>query len=263
MDVIVPAGGTPERGDPLYPITQGGYKAMLDIAGKPMIQWVLDALSNAPSVERVAVVGLPPITALDCEKPLIMLPDSGDMVANVRTAAEELSKTGTGAAKALVISTDLPAITAEMIEWLVARVEESDHDLYGFVIERKVMEALDRDEHRTFAHLKDIEVCPADVAGLKTEFADRAEHPLWRQLAEARKSPMRQAAILGYDVLFLLTLRQQSIAEAETSVNRRLGVDGHITLCPYPELAMDVDRPHQVDDLRDFLAARLLPVEKD
>lgn len=263
MDVIVPAGGIPERGDPLYATTQGGYKAMLDIAGKPMIQWVLDALSQAPSVQRVAVVGLPPITALDCEKPLIMLPDTGDMVENVRVAALELAHTDGGAKKALVISTDLPAITAEMIEWLVACVEEGDHDLYGFAIERKVLEALDRDERRIFAHLKDVEVCLADVAGLKTAFAGNIEHPLWQQLAEARKSPMRQAAVLGYDVMFLLTLRQQSIEEVEASVNRRLGVNGHITLCPYPQLAMDVDRPHQVDDLRDYLADRLLPVEKE
>lgn len=263
MDVIVPAGGIPERGDPLYAVTQGGYKAMLDIAGKPMIQWVLNALSQAPSVQRVAVVGLPPITALDCEKPLIMLPDLGDMVENVRSAALELAHTDASAQKALVISTDLPAITAEMIEWLIARVEESDHDLYGFVIERSLLEALDRDEHRIFAHLKDTEVCLADVAGLKTAFAGCTDHPLWQQLAEARKSPMRQAAILGYDVLFLLTLRQQSIEEAQDAVNRRLKVDGHITLCPYPELALDVDRPHQVEDLRDYLAGRLLPVDKE
>jgi hypothetical protein len=175
----------------------------------------------------------------------------------------ELSQTGDGSKKALVISTDLPAITPEMIEWLAARVEESEHDLYGFVIDRKVIEPIDKDERRIFAHLKDIEICLADVAGLKTDFANHPEHPLWQQLAEARKSPMRQAAILGYDVLFLLTLRQLSLEEAEASLNRRLGIDGGITVCPFPELGMDVDRPHQVENLCDYLGDRILPVEKE
>jgi NDP-sugar pyrophosphorylase family protein len=44
MDAIVIAGGIPEPGDPLYEYTQGQPKALLDIAGKPMVQWVLDAL---------------------------------------------------------------------------------------------------------------------------------------------------------------------------------------------------------------------------
>jgi len=58
MDVIIPAGGIPRPGNPLYKYTQGKPKAMLDVAGKPMVQWVLDAVSQAKSIEQVAVVGL-------------------------------------------------------------------------------------------------------------------------------------------------------------------------------------------------------------
>ena len=40
MDAIVTAGGIPMPGEPLYEYTNGSPKALLDIAGKPMIQWV-------------------------------------------------------------------------------------------------------------------------------------------------------------------------------------------------------------------------------
>jgi NDP-sugar pyrophosphorylase family protein len=40
---------------------------MVDIAGKPMIQWVLDALSGCTAIQHVTVVGLPPYTNLYCE----------------------------------------------------------------------------------------------------------------------------------------------------------------------------------------------------
>ncbi len=261
MDVIVVAGGIPERGDPLYAFTQGGYKTMLDVSGKPMVQWVLDALSDAASVQRVAVVGLPPITALDCKKPLIMLSESGEIVENIRLGALELAKQNPEAAKVLILSADLPAITPEMIEWLIQRVEESDHELFGFLLNRATIEAVDKDSRRVFMHLKNTEVCLADVAGLQIAFANRPEHPLWQRLVEARKSPTRQAALLGYDVLFLLMLRQLTLKEAESSINRRLGINARAVSCPFPELGLDVDRPRDIEVLCDFLTARMLSVE--
>ena len=47
MHAIVTAGGAPTPKEPLYPLTRGDYKALLEIQGKAMIQWVLDALNGA------------------------------------------------------------------------------------------------------------------------------------------------------------------------------------------------------------------------
>ena len=58
MDAVITAGGIPSEKDPLYPYTQGKPKAMVDIAGKPMIQWILDALGNSKDVEHVVLIGL-------------------------------------------------------------------------------------------------------------------------------------------------------------------------------------------------------------
>ena len=58
MDCIVVAGGVPQEEDPLYEYTQGRSKALLEVGGRPMIAWVLDALEGAQSVDRIFVVGL-------------------------------------------------------------------------------------------------------------------------------------------------------------------------------------------------------------
>jgi bifunctional N-acetylglucosamine-1-phosphate-uridyltransferase/glucosamine-1-phosphate-acetyltransferase GlmU-like protein len=77
MDVIIPAGGIPRPSHPIYKYTQGKPKALLDIAGKPMIQWVLDALSEAKSVGHVAVVGVSEGSVdLSCKKPMSIHPQS-------------------------------------------------------------------------------------------------------------------------------------------------------------------------------------------
>ena len=54
MDALVVAGGIPKEGEPLYEYTQGKPKALLDVAGKPMIQWMLDALSGSEKIDTVA-----------------------------------------------------------------------------------------------------------------------------------------------------------------------------------------------------------------
>jgi NDP-sugar pyrophosphorylase family protein len=39
MDAVVTAGGIPKPDELLYPYTLGKPKALLEIAGKPMVQW--------------------------------------------------------------------------------------------------------------------------------------------------------------------------------------------------------------------------------
>ena len=46
MNAIVTAGGIPQPGDKLYAYSNGDSKALIDLAGKPMVQWVLDALGE-------------------------------------------------------------------------------------------------------------------------------------------------------------------------------------------------------------------------
>ena len=70
MDAIIIAGGIPKPEDPLYPYTQGRSKALVEIAGKPLIQWVLDALVDAKTIERIVIVGLDASSDLSCTKPI-------------------------------------------------------------------------------------------------------------------------------------------------------------------------------------------------
>ena len=53
MNALILAAGYATR---LYPLTQTKAKPLLDVAGKPMIDWVLDNLAPIPDLERVYVV---------------------------------------------------------------------------------------------------------------------------------------------------------------------------------------------------------------
>ena len=82
MDAIVTAGGIPRPEDPLYTFSHGDSKALIDMAGKPMVQWVLDALSDARNVDNVIVIGLSPKSGVTCKKPLHFVSNQGRMLSS-------------------------------------------------------------------------------------------------------------------------------------------------------------------------------------
>jgi molybdopterin-guanine dinucleotide biosynthesis protein A len=256
MDAIVIAGGIPQMGDYLYEETKGKPKAMLDIAGKPMIQWVLDALCNAKTIEQVVVIGLPAECCdVRCRKPLSFFPDQADMIENIRTGAIKVLESNPQTHHLLLVSSDIPAITPEIVDWEVNTAMETDHDAYYNVIPRQVMEARFPTSRRSYVHLKGMDVCGGDMNVVRAQTVT-ANEALWKKIVDARKSALKQASLLGYDTLFLLLFRLLTLERAVKIASKRLHIQGRGIVSPYAELGMDVDKPHQLAIMRDELAKR-------
>jgi len=256
MDAIVVAGGTPQPGEYLYEETGGNPKAMLDIAGKPMIQWVLDALSGAKTIEQVVVIGLPAECCdIRCSKPMSFFPNQADMIENIRTGAVKVLEINPQAHHFLIVSSDIPAITAEMVDWEVRTTMETDHDVYYHVITREVMEARFPGSRRSYVHLKGMEVCGGDMNVVRAQTVT-ANEALWKKIVDARKNALKQASLLGYGTLFLLMFRLLTLDKAVALASKRLNIKARAIVCPYAEIGMDVDKPHQLAIMRADLAKR-------
>lgn len=255
MDAIVTAGGIPKPDDPLYAYTKGGYKALLDIAGKPMIQWVLDALCGAQTIEHVIVIGLPADCGVTCPKVVDYLPNQGEMLENMRGGVDRALALDPRHRHVLLVSSDVPAILPEMVDWVVNEAMRTDEDVYYNVIPRQVMETTFPSSKRSYTHLKDVEVCGGDINIVRTTMVTHNEE-IWRRLIASRKNVFKQAALIGYDTLLLLLLRAITMDEAVKMVAKRLKITGRAVVCPYAEVGMDVDKPHQLEIMRDFMAQR-------
>lgn len=255
MNAIVMAGGKTQKDDPLYGISQGGYKSMLPVAEKPMVQWVIDALNAASVVDNIFVIGLPPANPLESSKPLHILADQGDMVANIQEGARQIHALHPEEKYALAVSSDIPLITPEMVNWVAGKVQDEAADLYYNVIERKIMEERFPNSRRTYVKLKGMELCGGDMNALRIRLA-LEENPFWQRLVEARKSPLRQAALVGYDTLFMLLLNRLSLKEAEATFSRKLGITARALVCPFAEVGMDVDKPFQLEIAEEALKNR-------
>jgi GTP:adenosylcobinamide-phosphate guanylyltransferase len=253
MDALVTAGGVPQPGEPLYEFTQGQPKALLDIAGKPMIQWVLDALSEARTVDRVVVVGLNADCGVSCSKPLDFIPNQGGMLENFLAGLKRVLELNPQAQYVLAVSSDIPAVTSEMVDWATQVALERDVDLVYNVIERQVMETRYPGSKRSYTRLKDVEVCGGDLNVVATRMIT-SDQDIWGPITAARKNVFKQASLIGFDTLILLLLRRLTLEGAVELVGKRLGIQGRAVLCPYAEIGMDVDKPFQLEILRADLA---------
>jgi NDP-sugar pyrophosphorylase family protein len=253
MDAILTAGSIPLPEDSLYPYTAGRSKALVDIAGKPMIQWVLDALAEAKKVDNIILIGLTPKSGVHCSKPIHYLQNEGHMLANMVAGVDKAVELNPQTERVLIVSSDIPGLTGEMVDWLVAQIEETPADVYYGVVPREVMEKRYPDSRRTWTHLKGMDVCGADINAAHVRMT--TEHlDMWETLIGSRKSPLKQAAAIGYDTLFQLLFRQLTLEDAVTRVCKRIGIEGKAIVWPWAEAGMDVDKPHQLEVMREDLA---------
>ncbi len=256
MDAVVMAGGIPLPDEPLYPYTLGKPKAMLVISGKPMVQWVLDALGKAQRVENIVLIGITGESGLICPKPITFLPNNISMIENILSGINKVMEINPSASKLLLVSSDIPGITAEMVDWEIETTSGSDVDLCYNVVKREVMETRYPGSKRTFTKIKGMEVCGGDMNVIRTSVASM-NTDIWEKLIASRKSPVKQAAIMGFDTLLLMLLRVITLDEAVKKVTARLHMTGRAIVCPFAEIAMDVDKPNQLELMRLDLAKQV------
>ncbi len=254
MDAIILAGGIPQPDEPLYSYSNGETKALIDIAGRPMIQWVLDAMNEAQTIKRVVIIGLSEKAPLTCKKPLAYISNQGKLLENLKAGTAKVLELDPKEKYVLFVSSDIPGITGPMVDWLVRTCMQTKDDLYYNVIRREAMEERFPTSKRTYTRLKDMEVCGGDMNMARAAIVDQ-NSDFWSRVLEARKNPAAQAALIGLDIIIKFLFRQLTIDDVIQRVASQLGLKGRAIICPFPEVGMDVDKPHQLEIMRAHLAA--------
>ncbi len=255
MDAVLLAGGIPQPDEPLYSYSNGEAKALIDVAGKAMVQWVLEALCQSKSVERIVVIGLSAKSNLSCKKPLVYLSNQGKLLDNLKMGTAKVLELNPKAEFVLFASSDIPGITAEMVDWVVKTCSETDDDLYYNVVRREDMDRRFPGSKRTWTRLKDMEVCGGDMNVARAAIVNENSE-FWNKIIETRKNPAAQAMLLGPAIIYKLLTRQLTADDVIQRVADKLGLKGRALVCPYPEVGMDVDKPHQLEIMRADLAQR-------
>jgi hypothetical protein len=101
-----------------------------------------------------------------------------------------------------------------------------------------------------------MQVCGADINVIHVSMTtDHLE--TWEKLIGNRKSPLASAAVIGWDTLFQLFIRQFTLQGLADRACERIGITGKIIIWDKAEPCMDVDKPHQLEIMREDLALRV------
>jgi hypothetical protein len=85
---------------------------------------------------------------------------------------------------------------------------------------------------------------------------------MWESLIGSRKSPLKQAGIIGLGTLIALFTRRLTLEDAVQRVCERIGIKGRAIVWSHAEPCMDVDKPSQLELLRADLEAQLARLKR-
>ncbi|NLE76128.1 MAG: NTP transferase domain-containing protein [Chloroflexi bacterium] len=252
---VVLAGGPPPGEDALAASRGVAKKSLIPLAGKPMVQWVVEALQASGRVRTIVVTGLAPEDGVAFAGDVVLQPDAGGLLDNIFAGVDRVQALDSQADRVLSCSADIPLLTPEVVRYFVGACTNPEFDLYYSVVEREVMEAQFPGSGRTFVPLKDGRFAGGDMYMLRIAAARANEH-LARELVEERKNYRKQIQLIGVGALLQFLLRRLDVAGAERVVSKRLHLRGKAIVSPYVELAMDADKPYQLEMIEAALLRR-------
>jgi GTP:adenosylcobinamide-phosphate guanylyltransferase len=249
MDCVVLAGGRPEPGDALWAETQGRRKALIDLAGRPMIRWVLDALAGSAHIDRIIVVGLD--EPLGSSGGVEFLADQGSLVGNLYAGIRRLRADR----PAVYCWSDIPLVTARMLDRFIETTPDTDLDVNAGLVPKAALQDRYAGAEDLWLRFAEGEFIAADFGLFHPRHAARLRRHL-EALAPQRKHAFRQALYVGLPVLARFALGRLTMASLERHLERRFGLRCRIRIAEDPELGLDVDNPANLSICRNVLSAR-------
>lgn len=246
-DAVILAGAP--AGPELNPSDGAISRAMVDIAGKTMLQRVIDALRGSQSIGRIAAVGNVEADGID-----LVVPPGGDMVTNIKLGTDAL-KTDS---HVLIVCGDIPLLTPESVDDFVNRAREKHVDLAVPIISKETCEERYPGMARTYLTTADGTFTLGNITLMSPDFVENH----WNAVAEAytaRKQVFKLARMIGIGVLARVMLARVipsvlRVSMLEQAVERMLGAKVSAIVSEYPEIGEDVDKLSDLEAVRRILS---------
>lgn len=237
IDVIILAGA--DNDGALKAVTDTPYEALIMLAGKPMVKYVVDAAAKSRYVDRVVIVGPERQLREFFDDKVFHIAQCGDsMVENILIGIEMLQSRG----KVLLLTSDIPLITPEAIDDFIDRCNAAEGDVYYPIVSREANDAKYPGVKRTYVRLKEGVFTGGNMALLQPQIV-RKNHRMIERAVSMRKKPWQLSRLLGFKFIVKFIFNKLSLNEIEQRVQLMLGFRGIGIISPYPEVGIDVDKP--------------------
>jgi len=237
IDAVVLAGGV-DRGE-IAARTGVAHRPLLEVGGRPIIQWELAALRGSAHIARVAVVAPEAVQSVVDEAGVdVRVTDTGSFLGNVVAGIAALA----GAGKHVMLLTgDLPLVTAEALNDLVDQSLASGADACYPIIPRESCERWFPGGRRTYVRLREGAFTGGNGVVVTREFVETRKELIAR-LYSSRKNPVKLAAMLGLGFVFGLITGRLSLRQLEARAGKMVRARVAAVISSFPELGFDVDK---------------------
>jgi GTP:adenosylcobinamide-phosphate guanylyltransferase len=246
-------------GDPVAAAQGARRKALLPVAGRPMLAHVLGALAASRwirtmvvAIDDPAVIGpLSEADALCSAGRLVFVESAPTPSLSVLAVLEEVP----GALPALITTADHPLLTPEILDWFCAAAARSDADLIAALTPKAALLKAYPDAHRTFLNFAGEHYTGSNLFAIRTP-AGLSAVRFWRQVEVMRKRPWRLILAFGAAPLVRYLLGRLSLLTAMRIASRRIGARVDVVICPFPEAGIDVDKTVDLELVERILKSR-------
>ena len=244
VSVLILAGQREGVVDPLCAAAGVERKAIIPINGKPMIDYVLGALSAAKLNVPFHVSGFD--AAYD--KRLKPSPSAPGPAGSAYAAL-----TDGIAFPCLMTTCDHPLLTADMLDIFISKAKDSGADFCVGFAQKSIIQPAYPDVKRTYWNFSDTPVSGCNLFYITNE-KGLAVIEFWKQAQHLRKQPIKLARTVAWGLLFKYLLGRLTLGQAFAYVSKRLDIKAAPILIPIAEAAIDVDKPSDKDLVERILA---------
>jgi CTP:molybdopterin cytidylyltransferase MocA len=230
------------------------HKCLLPVGGVPMLRRVVETLAQSRSIDGIEISiedGSIAQAALSDLAARFEIVPSRESAARSAIAALERN----GSFPCLVTTGDHPLLTTEIVTHFLEEAARSQAELCAGLASRRIIEAAFPDATRTYIRFADAEVSGCNLFALASARA-LAALDFWHYLEPVRKKPWRLARAFGLVPFIRFATRTLTLEEAFASASRRLKLSVRPILLPFPEAAIDVDKPADKELAEKVLAER-------
>jgi CTP:molybdopterin cytidylyltransferase MocA len=242
VDAIVLAGSVNRIA--LFPGNRPGRKALVEIAGKPLMAYVLDALTASRYVRNIVVVGAPEVIEYASRWPRVVSAPEGLQL--LRNAWRGMRAAGTD--RVLFCNPDQPLLTTEMVDDFVERAVQVEGDLISSWVRREDLGRYTEGDHK-FANFGDGRFAHGNLFLVRRDMPEIEKvRARLDRLYQARKNNLRFAWELGPRLFarFLVAKFSGKLPDLAATLElggRAFGLRVTPVICPFPEIALDIDEP--------------------
>ena len=250
-DVLVLAGQRPGE-DPFARSKGVAHRALVPVAGEPMLERVLRTLRAHPRIGSIRISIDRPDLIPASDAAILESADSPS-----RSVLQALdSQPLTAAPQPLLLTTaDHALLDTGILDAFLEGADTSGADIAVGMVRESTLRARFPDSKRTYLKFRGDGVSGANLFALRTPAARKAIE-FWQRVERDRKQPWKLVSAFGLGTLALFALRRLTLEAGFERASRILGAHAAPVLLPFAHAAVDVDKPADLELVEEILASR-------